>query len=140
VFFTNYLSRKAHELADNPPAALLFYWEALGRQVRIEGPAERAGAEESVAYARSRARASQLSALASPQSRVIANREELERWVSELAVKYEGTELLPLHESWGGYRIRPERYEFWQQRDDRLHDRLLYTPAGDEWRIERLAP
>jgi pyridoxamine 5'-phosphate oxidase len=142
VFFTNYESRKAQELAENPRAALLFYWDRLGRQVRIEGAAERARPEESVAYARRRARASQLSALASPQSQVIEDREALERRVSELAARYEGIEL-PVHETWGGYRIIPQSYEFWQQRDDRLHDRLRYVRDSDResgWRIERLAP
>jgi pyridoxamine 5'-phosphate oxidase len=140
VFFTNYSSRKASELDDNPRAALLFYWEGLGRQVRIEGSAERASVEDSVRYAGSRARASQLSALASPQSRVIASREELERWVAELAARYEGVEL-PVHPGWGGFRVRPDTYEFWQQREDRLHDRLRYAREdGGGWRIERLAP
>ena len=139
VFFTNYESRKGQELLANPHAALLFHWDALGRQVRIEGPAERAGEEESAKYIRMRPRGSQLSALASPQSRPVESRAELERLVAELADLNAAGEL-PLPEHWGGIRVRPERYEFWQHRDDRLHDRLLYTPDGEGWAISRLAP
>lgn len=140
VFFSNYASRKGAELATNARAALLFYWDPLGRQVRIEGPVERTSAAESAAYVRSRARASQLSALASPQSAVIESREQLEGSVAELAVRYEGAEL-PLPDSWGGFRLAPETFEFWQHREDRLHDRLRYTrgPRG-RWVVERLAP
>lgn len=139
VIFTNYESRKALELAANPRAALLFYWDPLGRQVRIEGPAQRLSAEESAAYVRSRPRGSQLSALASPQSRPIASREALEARVAELAARYEGQEL-PVPEGWGGFRVAPESFEFWQHREDRLHDRLVYTRRGGEWVLERLAP
>jgi pyridoxamine 5'-phosphate oxidase len=139
VFFTNYESRKGQELLANPHAALLFHWDALGRQVRIEGPAERVGQEESARYIRSRPRGSQLSALASPQSRQVESRAELERLVAELeALNADGE--LPLPEHWGGIRVRPELYEFWQHREDRLHDRLVYTPEGDGWTIARLAP
>ena len=139
VFYTNYESRKGRELADNPRAALLFYWDPLGRQVRIEGPVQQTSDEESAAYVRSRPRGSQLSAMASPQSQTVADREWLERRVAELAARYEDGEL-PIPEQWGGFRLRPERFEFWQHRDDRLHDRVLYTPAADGWRLERLAP
>jgi pyridoxamine 5'-phosphate oxidase len=140
VFYSNYDSRKGRELAANPRGALLFYWQRLGRQVRIEGTAGRVSAEESAAYVRTRGRGSQLSALASPQSRVIDSRGDLERWAAELAARHDGLEL-PMPEDWGGFRLIPERFEFWQQRDDRLHDRLLYTPAvGGGWQIERLAP
>jgi pyridoxamine 5'-phosphate oxidase len=140
VFFTSYESRKAGELAANPRAALLFYWAPLGRQVRIEGRVERASPEESAAYVRTRARASQLSALASPQSRPIASRAALEARVSELAALHAGADL-PLPEVWGGFRLRPESFEFWQNREDRLHDRLRYTRAADgRWEVERLAP
>ena len=139
VFFTNYESRKGQELLANPRAALLFHWDTLGRQVRIEGPAERVGAEESAAYVRSRPRGSQLSALASPQSRPVESRAELERLVAELeALSADGE--LPLPEHWGGIRVRPELYEFWQHREDRLHDRLVYRPARDGWAVARLAP
>ncbi len=140
VFFSNYESRKGRELRENPRAALLFHWEALGRQVRIEGSVERVSAAESVAYAHSRPRGSQLSALASPQSRVIESREWLERRVAELAERYADQEL-PLPETWGGLRVLPASYEFWQQRQDRLHDRLRYARTAEhDWRIERLAP
>jgi pyridoxamine 5'-phosphate oxidase len=139
VFYTNYESQKARELLANPRAALLFHWDALGRQVRIEGPAERLGAEESARYIRSRPRGSQLSALASPQSQPVESRAELERLVAELADLNADGEL-PLPEKWGGIRVRAERYEFWQHREDRLHDRLVYTPDGDGWAVTRLAP
>ncbi|HEX6457854.1 MAG TPA: pyridoxamine 5'-phosphate oxidase [Thermoleophilaceae bacterium] len=139
VFYTNYESRKGEELLANPRAALLFHWGMLGRQVRIEGSAERLGAEESAAYIRSRPRGSQLSALASPQSQPVESRAELERLVAELEALNEDGEL-PLPEHWGGIRVRPERYEFWQHRNDRLHDRLVYTPSGSGWAIGRLAP
>lgn len=140
VFFTNYESRKALELEANPRAAVLFYWPSLGRQVRIEGPAQRTGPDESLAYSRSRPRGSQLSALASPQSRVVASRETLEQRVAELAAQFGDAEL-PEHEQWGGFRVWPESYEFWQQRADRLHDRLSYTRGADgRWQRARLAP
>ena len=140
VFYSNYESRKGRELAANPRAALLFYWEPLGRQVRIEGTVRRTTAEESAGYVRSRPRGSQLSALASPQSRTVESRDVLEQRVADLAAQHEGEEL-PLPEAWGGFRLTPARFEFWQHRDDRLHDRLCYVPAADGgWRIERLAP
>jgi pyridoxamine 5'-phosphate oxidase len=140
VFFTNYGSRKARELETNPQAALLFHWEPLGRQVRIEGAVERVADEESVTYARSRPRASQISALASAQSRPIASRGVLEARVREIEREYAEREL-PRHEQWGGYRISPTIYEFWQHRSDRLHDRLQYCLTREgEWRMERLSP
>jgi pyridoxamine 5'-phosphate oxidase len=139
TFFTNYVSRKAGELDANPRAALLFHWPALGRQVRIEGGVERAGREESVAYARSRSRGSQLSALASPQSTAVPDRGWLERRVAELAAEHEGEEI-PVREDWGGYRLAPSAWEFWQHRPDRLHDRFRYTPGERGWVVERLGP
>jgi pyridoxamine 5'-phosphate oxidase len=140
VFYTNYESRKARELAVNPAAALLFYWDPLGRQVRIEGGIERTTKEESEAYIRTRPRGSQLSALSSPQSRPIESRTVLEERVAELADRYAGADL-PMPEAWGGFRLTPHTFEFWQNRNDRLHDRLVYRrrPEGG-WAIERLAP
>jgi pyridoxamine 5'-phosphate oxidase len=141
VFFTNYESRKGTELDANPRAALMFHWEVLGRVVRLEGPVERTTRAESTAYARTRSRGSQLSALASPQSRTIPSREWLEERAGELAERYAAGAEVPLKDSWGGYRLRPERFEFWQHRTSRMHDRLLYTPdASGGWKVERLAP
>jgi pyridoxamine 5'-phosphate oxidase len=139
AFYTNFGSRKGRELAANPRAALLFHWDVLGRQVRIEGPVTRMSRDESGAYVRSRPRGSQISALASPQSQAVESREQLERRVAELTERFEGEEP-PLPGNWGGFRLRPESFEFWQHRDDRLHDRLLYARAGEAWRLERLAP
>jgi pyridoxamine 5'-phosphate oxidase len=140
VFYSNYESRKGRELAANPRAALLFHWDPVGHQVRVEGPVEQTGPGESAAYVRSRPRASQLSALASPQSEVIESRELLEQHLSELASKYAGAEL-PVPEGWGGFRLLPHIFEFWQHREDRLHDRLRYSVQGDgTWRLDRLAP
>jgi pyridoxamine 5'-phosphate oxidase len=139
-FFTSYESRKGSELEANPRAALLFHWKELGRQVRIEGPVERLSREESEEYARTRSRASRLSALASPQSRVVASREELEELVARASEGCEGGEpQLPAH--WGGYLLRPQVYELWQHREHRLHDRLRYRrPGGGGWVVERLGP
>jgi len=140
VFFTNYGSRKGDELERNPRAAILFHWPAVGRQVRIEGPVSRVERAESEAYARSRPRLSQLSALASPQSRPVPDREWLERRVEELDREHAEGEL-PVRDDWGGYRVEPVAWEFWQHRDNRLHDRHRYERADDgAWRVERLAP
>ncbi len=143
VFFTNYESQKGRELAANPYAALLFHWDPLGRQVRIVGPVQRTSAEQTAAYVHSRARASQLSALASPQSRVVESRAALERRIAELEreLRDDGDGGLPVSPSWGGFRLAPETFEFWQQRADRLHDRLRYRRDDTGgWTIERLAP
>jgi pyridoxamine 5'-phosphate oxidase len=141
AFYTNYGSRKARELEANPLGALLFYWDPLGRQVRVEGPVERVPDEESAAYFETRPRGSQLAAWASRQSEPLASRDVLEDDVRRLASRFDGTAVeRPPH--WGGYRLVPARYEFWQHRDDRLHDRIRYEqdPAGDGWIRTRLAP
>jgi len=140
VFYTNYESRKGRELAANPRAALMFHWDVLGRVVRMEGAVERTTREESLGYAHSRPRGSQLSALASPQSRPVAGRDWLEQRVAELAEQH-ADGAIPVSDTWGGFRLTPERFEFWQHRASRLHDRLVYTPApGGGWKVERLAP
>jgi len=139
VFFTNLESRKGAELAENPRAAVLFHWDPLGRQVRIEGRVEPVDRKEVIAYARSRPRASQISAVASPQSRVIAGREELEAEIARVAERHPQGEP-PVPEHWGGFRVVPERYEFWQSRADRLHDRLQYVRTDGGWGRVRLAP
>ena len=139
-FFTNYDSKKGRELAENPRASLVVYWPKLARQVRISGPVVRQSADESRTYFQNRPLASQLSAWASPQSQVIANRRVLEDAVAALAEKY-GAGPAPLPPNWGGYRVIPQTIEFWLHRDSRLHDRIRYTRQPDGgWRIDRLAP
>jgi len=139
VFFTGYGSRKGGELDANPRAALLFHWAELGRQLRVEGAVERVSPEESDAYFATRPRGAQLAAAASRQGRGLANRAQLDEAVAELERQYADSDV-PRPEHWGGYRVRPETYEFWQHRDDRLHDRLRYARDGEGWRLERLAP
>lgn len=139
TFFTGYASRKAGELDANPRAALLFHWSPLGRQARIEGTVERVSAEESDTYFATRPRGAQLAASASRQSAVLANRDELDARVDELAGEYDGRDV-PRPEHWGGYRLVPKAYEFWQHRDDRMHDRFRYERDGEGWSLERLSP
>jgi pyridoxamine 5'-phosphate oxidase len=139
VWYTNYESRKGLELLANPRAALLFYWETLARQVRVEGPVTRLDPAESEAYFHARPRAANLSAIASPQSRSVASRAALEEQVDRLEAAWHGRELeRPVH--WGGHRLRPTRFEFWQGREDRMHDRVVYLPDGHAWRRSRIAP
>jgi pyridoxamine 5'-phosphate oxidase len=139
VFFTGYVSRKAGELDANPRAALLFHWDPLGRQVRVEGHVERVAGQESDAYFATRPRGAQLAAAASQQSSVLRDRAEIDTRVEELAREHEGSDVRrPEH--WGGYRLVPEAYEFWQHRDDRTHDRLRYRRTNGEWVVERLSP
>lgn len=140
VFHTNYDSDKAQQLTRNPAAALVFRWYRLQRQVRVNGQAERVSSEESDAYFRTRPRGAQIGAWASPQSAVLANRAELEAAVAEVEARFAGTEV-PRPPWWGGIRVVPSTLEFWQGREDRLHDRLRYRREGVErWLIERLAP
>jgi pyridoxamine 5'-phosphate oxidase len=138
VFYSNYESRKGRELTENPRAMLLFCWEELERQVRIEGAVERTPAAESDEYFASRPLGSRLAAIISPQSQPVASRQELEAKLAAAAKQFRNEPLRPPH--WGGYRVVPEGFEFWQGRQDRLHDRLCYARAPDGWRIERLAP
>jgi len=139
VFYTNLGSRKATELAANPHAALLAYWQPLGRQVRIEGSVEPSSRDAAAAYFATRSVESRLAAWASPQSRPLANRTELEQKVEEARSRFPGDEV-PLPDHWGGFRLVPESYEFWQRGADRLHDRVRYLREGAAWRRERLAP
>jgi pyridoxamine 5'-phosphate oxidase len=138
AFYTNYDSAKARDLAINPRAALCFFWPP-DRQVRVSGPVEKVGAEESERYWRNRPRASQLSAWASRQSQVVESRETLEQRVAELAARF-GDDDVPPPPFWGGYRLVPEVVEFWHHREDRLHDRIRYRREDGRWVIERLAP
>jgi pyridoxamine 5'-phosphate oxidase len=148
VFHTNYGSRKGRDIAARPRVALLFHWDSLGRQVRVEGPAERISADESDTHFAGRPRGAQIGAHASYQSRPIAARHELDVTVADVAGRFAGRPV-PRPPWWGGIRVRPEVFEFWQNRYDRLHDRLRYVPeVGDRpdggsalaWRIERLQP
>ena len=139
VFYSNYESRKGRELALNARVALVFPWIALERQVLIEGTVTTVAREESAAYFHSRPRASQLGAWVAQQSSVIPGRATLEEAMKALEKKHAGAEI-PLPPNWGGYRVVPDLFEFWQGRESRLHDRLQYVPAPGAWRIERLAP
>jgi pyridoxamine 5'-phosphate oxidase len=138
VFYTNYLSRKGRQLAAQPAACLVFLWSELERQVRIEGPVRTVSASESDAYFATRPPGARLAAWASAQSERVADRGELERALAEMKERHGDSPARPPH--WGGYRLIPGAIEFWQGRENRLHDRLLYRRAGGEWTIERLAP
>ncbi|HTG35503.1 MAG TPA: pyridoxamine 5'-phosphate oxidase [Thermoanaerobaculia bacterium] len=139
VFYTHYDSHKGRELRENPRAALVFYWPLQDRQVRVEGTVEKTSRAESEAYFASRPLGSRVGAWASPQSRRISSREELERKVREAGERF--GEEVPLPPEWGGFRVHPETIEFWQGRPSRLHDRLCYSRDSEgHWRIERLAP
>jgi pyridoxamine 5'-phosphate oxidase len=139
VFFTNYNSRKAHELHDNPYAAVAFYWQELERQVRIEGTTQKISQEESKNYFATRPRGSQIGAWASQQDCVISSREVLEKEYVRIDALYRDNDI-PLPPFWGGYRIIPSCFEFWQGSSDRLHDRFLYTLQEGKWVIVRLSP
>lgn len=140
LFFSNYTSRKAQDLAANPQAALVLYWDRLERQVRVEGVVEKIPRDASEAYFRSRPRGSQIGAWASPQSRTLRDRDELIERESSARARFEGREV-PLPDHWGGFRLVPVAVELWQGRPDRLHDRFRYVRgAADDWMLERLAP
>lgn len=139
VFYTNYGSRKARELDANNRAALVFQWFPLQRQVRVEGRVYRISRQESAQYFHTRARGSRIGAWASRQSAALASRGELEQRFQACKQRFADAEV-PLPEFWGGYRLRPERLEFWQGRADRLHDRLQFTRQGDQWSAVRLYP
>jgi pyridoxamine 5'-phosphate oxidase len=139
VFYSGYVSRKAGELEQNPRAALVFYWRPLGKQVRVEGPVERVSEGESAAYFATRPRGSQLAAWASQQSQPLESREELERRYAELEREYDGREV-PRPPHWGGFRLQPDAIEFWEHRENRLHDRFRYTRAREGWTTELLSP
>jgi pyridoxamine 5'-phosphate oxidase len=139
TFFTNRTSRKGQELRQNAAVAAVFHWWELGRQVRIEGVAEETAEDESVEYWASRPRSSQVAAWASRQSAPLAGRDDLDARVAEVVERFAGREV-PLPPFWGGYRIRPDRVEFWMHRDDRLHDRIEYARDANGWTRRRLAP
>jgi pyridoxamine 5'-phosphate oxidase len=139
TFFTHYESRKGGELEANPQAALLFHWQPLGRQVRVEGRVDRIPVEESKAYFDTRPLGSRLAAWASPQSRPLTSRDDLEHLYADVETRFPGDEV-PLPPHWGGFRLEPDAYEFWQHADNRLHDRVRYERCDGVWRRERLAP
>lgn len=139
-FYTNYDSDKGQQIEANPNVALAFHWPYLGRQLRIEGQAHQTSHEDSLAYFHSRPRGSQIGAMVSRQSQVIQSREELETYRSHLEQQFDGKEI-PLPDNWGGYLVKPDRFEFWQGRLDRLHDRVAYVrDAAGEWAKVRLSP
>ncbi len=140
TFFTNYHSRKGRELEENPKATLLFYWDLLERQVRVEGMVEKVSDEESDKYFDFRPRESRISAIASPQSQVVENRESLESKVNELTSEFVNEERIPRPPNWGGFILKPHYFEFWQGRANRLHDRIAYVHHNKLWKIFRLAP
>jgi len=139
VFFTNYDGRKSHDLEANPEAALLFYWEALGRQVRIEGSVTRTTDAESDSYYATRECGSRIGAYASHQSRPIGSRAELDGKIAEWSATFADGDV-PRPEWWGGWRVKPRAFEFWQQGTNRLHDRVRYEAVGDDWTVQRLQP
>jgi len=139
VFFSNYESRKAKDIDENPQASLLFFWKELERQVRIEGRIEKVDATESDSYFHSRPEGSRIGAWASPQSRVVSSRDVIEEDVRRYQAAFEQAPI-PRPPHWGGYRVIPVHIEFWQGRPSRLHDRILYSIEADSWKISRLAP
>lgn len=140
VFYTNQDSRKGHELAENPHVALLFHWKSLRRQIRIEGGVTPVTPEEADAYFASRSRISRMGAIASDQSRPLADRAIFEQRLKDVDARYEGQDLIPRPANWSGYRVSPKCFEFWQERPYRLHDRATWTREGNNWNVTRLYP
>lgn len=140
VFYTNYTSAKSHDLTATRYASVTFPWYPLHRQVTVRGEVEKVAGRETAAYWASRPRGSQLGAWASPQSRVVEGRRALDNALHAVERRFDGVEQIPTPPHWGGWRIRPERVEFWQGRQDRLHDRLRYVRTDEGWRVERIAP
>ncbi|MBK9734571.1 MAG: pyridoxamine 5'-phosphate oxidase [Saprospiraceae bacterium] len=140
VFYTNYKSTKAKEMAHSPYVSMCFLWHELERQIRISGIVNRVTREESELYFNSRPRESQLGAWVSPQSDIISSRDIIDNNMTELVLKYKNIEKIPLPDHWGGYRVIPDEIEFWQGRPNRLHDRIRYTKINQEWKKDRLAP
>ncbi|NIJ10346.1 pyridoxamine 5'-phosphate oxidase [Saccharomonospora amisosensis] len=140
VFYTNYTSAKSHDLTVTRYASVTFPWYPLHRQVNVRGDVEKVGLAETAEYWASRPRGSQLGAWASPQSRAVASRRDLDTALNAIERRFEGVSEIPVPPHWGGWRIRPDVVEFWQGRQDRLHDRLRYVRNEDGWRIERVAP
>lgn len=140
TFFTNYNSQKGHQLTENGEASMTFFWDALQRQIRIQGRVEKTSNEESDAYFQSRSKDSQLAAIASDQSQELVDRSELEARVADLSSKFRDI-AVPRPENWGGYRLIPSKIEFWKEREHRLHDRFVYSRNSEgEWRISQLYP
>lgn len=140
VFYTNYTSNKSHDLSSTRYAAATFPWYGLHRQVHVRGEVEKVSAAETAEYWASRPRGSQLGAWASPQSRVVGGRAELDNALRSVQRRFDDVDDVPAPPHWGGWRIRPDVVEFWQGREDRMHDRLRYVRVDDDWRIERAAP
>ena len=140
VFYTNYMSDKATQLNDHADCHLLFLWLDLERQIRIKGKAVKTTREQSAEYFESRPKGSKIGAWASPQSTEIPNRQYLEERVETYTKRFEGSDIIPIPDHWGGYKIIPYQMEFWQGRSSRLHDRMQYTQSGSLWKISRLAP
>ncbi len=140
VIYSNYQSQKAQDMAENPSVSLLFFWEELERQVRVEGQAQKISRERSQGYFDSRPRGSRLGAWTSPQSQRIESRQDLEKMFQATIEKFEGIEDIPVPDFWGGYEITPDRWEFWQGGENRLHDRIAYLQEDNSWKIHRLAP
>jgi len=140
LFFTNYQSHKGQELENNPVCALTFFWPQVERQIRIEGTVTRVDEKRSLDYFQSRPLGAQIGAWSSPQSSVISGREILEERVKIMEKKFEGSTFLPKPHQWGGFQVEPEMIEFWQGRENRLHDRIQFRMLSGQWQIQRLAP